>query len=66
MTFALGVVSRGWRDANTRGEKFQALLPALIGGVLRLGTSLGRILFPTQEVLALRTITCSIEYTDWY
>ena len=51
MTFALGVVSRGWRDANTRGEKFQALLPAIIGGVLRLGTSLGRVLFPTQEVL---------------
>ena len=51
MTFALGTVSRGWRDANTRGEKFQALLPAIIGGVIRLATSLSRVFFPVQEVL---------------
>ena len=51
MTFALGTVSRGWRDANTRGERFQALLPVIIGGVIRLASSLGRILFPVQEAL---------------
>ena len=51
MTFALGTVSRGWRDANTRGERFQALLPVIIGGVIRLASSLGRVLFPVQEAL---------------